>query len=126
VIGRLLGVITDATSRPAERRREALRERFVESIPTVVSRFHAFAETLASRPAHPGLVAALWRECHRVHGVARSHGFMEASRLAGALERRVRGWAGDAALERGERARVIGDFAEAIDAAFATDHPAIG
>ena len=118
-------MITTATSRPAERRREALRDRFVESIPTVVSRFHAFAETLASRPSQPGLVAALWRECHRVHGVARSHGFMEASRLAGALERRVRGWAGDAALEREERARVIGEFAEAVDAAFQTDRATV-
>ena len=119
-------MISIATPRPAERRRETLRERFIESIPTVVSRFHAFAETLASRPAQPGLVAALWRECHRVHGVARSHGFVEASRLAGALERRVRGWAGDPALERDERAQVIGEFAEALDVAFEAERSAGG
>jgi chemotaxis protein histidine kinase CheA len=104
----------------AERRRAALRERFEATVPEVIARFRACAASLGSGPAAPAAVAALWRETHRVHCAARSHGFVDASRLAGAFERRVRGWAGDAALEHDDRAAAVAEFAAAMEAALAT------
>ena len=110
--------MSTTTFQPATRRREALRERFAASTGAVVTRFHGFAISLADAPARTELVAALWRETHRLHCDALSHGYVEASRLAGALERRVRAWAGDPAIERAERAAIVATFAAALDAAF--------
>jgi hypothetical protein len=110
--------MSTATLQPATRRREALRERFAASTDGVVARYHGFATSLVDAPTRTELVAALWRETHRLHCDALSHGYVDASRLAGALERRVRGWAGDPTIERAERAAIVGAFAAALDMAF--------
>jgi chemotaxis protein histidine kinase CheA len=105
----------------AERRLRQRRDRFLASAAVTVAGFRAVAVALAAAPAHAGAIETLWRETHRVHGAASSHGCVGASRLAGALERRVRGWAADPSIEREERSAVVDRFAAALDRALADD-----
>lgn len=97
-----------------------LRERYVASSGATIRAFEALAERLSSDPTAPEVVEALRRELHRVHGTAGSYGFLEVSRLAGALELLAIRWTGDATFDRDRRGAVIRQFARALEAAFAT------
>lgn len=99
----------------------ALRERFRETSAGTIATFEELARQLAADPAAPETMLALRRELHRVHGTAGSYGFAEASRLAATLEARVIRWERDAALERPQRAMIIGHFASALKLAFSAD-----
>ena len=72
-----------------------LRERFRETSAGTIALLEDLARQLGADPSDPETIAALRRELHRVHGTAGSYGFIEASRLAGKLERRVIEWEKD-------------------------------
>jgi DNA-binding response OmpR family regulator/HPt (histidine-containing phosphotransfer) domain-containing protein len=98
-----------------------LRERFRESSAGTIALLEDLARQLVAEPSAPETIAALRRELHRVHGTAGSYGFVEASRLAAKLELRVTGWEQDAAIERAQRATVIGHFVSALRLAMSAD-----
>jgi DNA-binding response OmpR family regulator/HPt (histidine-containing phosphotransfer) domain-containing protein len=98
-----------------------LRERFRESSAGTIALLEDLARQLAADPSAPETIAALRRELHRVHGTAGSYGFVEASRLAAKLEQRVAGWEQDAAIERAQRATIIGHFVSALRLAMSAE-----
>ncbi len=53
---------------------------------------------------------------HRVHGTAGSYGFLQASRLAAAMEQVALRWAADEDLDRERRAEVIRRFSRTLGA----------
>ena len=87
-----------------------LRERFRETSAGTITMLEELARQLGTEPTSPDAITALRRELHRVHGTAGSYGFAEASRLAAKLEQRVGDWENDPALERTQRATIIGHF----------------
>jgi len=99
----------------------ALRERFRESSAGTISLLEDLARQLGADPVGPDTISALRRELHRVHGTAGSYGFGEASRLAGKLEQRVGSWELDPALERDQRATIIGHFVSALRLAMSAE-----
>jgi chemotaxis protein histidine kinase CheA len=112
---------TERGREAAERRLHQRRERFLASASALVAGFRALAVALTAAPAHAGAIETLWREAHRIHGAASSHGCVGASRLAGTFERRVRAWVRDPALERAERAAVVERFTDALALALVDD-----
>ena len=98
-----------------------LRERFRETSAGTITMLEDLARQLGIEPTSPDTVAALRRELHRVHGTAGSYGFAEASRLAEKLERRVGDWENDPALERTQRATIIGHFVSALRLAMSAE-----
>jgi DNA-binding response OmpR family regulator/HPt (histidine-containing phosphotransfer) domain-containing protein len=98
-----------------------LRERFRESSAGTIALLEDLARQLIADPSAPETIAALRRELHRVHGTAGSYGFVEASRLAAKLEQRVTGWEQDTAIERAQRATIIGHFVSALRLAMSAE-----
>ena len=94
-----------------------LRERYLASSGNTIAAFAALAEQLASTPSAPEVVETLRRELHRVHGTAGSYGFLEASRLSGALEPVAIKWAADPDLDRARRATIVRQFVRALSSA---------
>jgi chemotaxis protein histidine kinase CheA len=105
------------SSHPSEALR-VLRERFRAASPATVARLRNFAAVLARTPDAPGVIDALRRELHRVHGTAGSYGFKAASELAAAMEERVARWAKAPTLEREERSALLEEFTGALERAF--------
>jgi DNA-binding response OmpR family regulator len=98
-----------------------LRERFRETSAGTIALLEDLARQLGADPSAPETISALRRELHRVHGTAGSYGFIEASRLAAKLEQRVGGWEEDPALERSQRATIIGHFVSALRLAMSSE-----
>ena len=98
-----------------------LRERFRETSAGTIALLEDLARQLGADPSAAETIAALRRELHRVHGTAGSYGFIEASRLAEKLEKRVAGWEQDPALERSQRATIIGHFVSALRLAMSAE-----
>lgn len=92
----------------------ALRERYQATSGNTVEAFRRLATQLSTSPGALEVVETLRRELHRVHGTAGSYGFPEASKLAAAFEEVAIRWAGDAALDREDRARMTGEFASRL------------
>src|SRR5688572_12060797 len=99
-----------------------LRERFRETSAGTIALLEDLAHQLAVDPTAPETIASLRRELHRVHGTAGSYGFSEASRLSAKLEVRVAGWEQDSALERTQRATIIGHFVSALRLAMSAEN----
>jgi len=102
---------------PAEAMR-ALQERFRASGTRTVETFRALAAQLTATPTAAGVVDAVRRELHRVHGTAGSYGYQEASRLAGKLEARAARWAADGLVDHDQRGAMIEQFAGVLELAF--------
>jgi DNA-binding response OmpR family regulator len=98
-----------------------LRERFRETSAGTIALLEDLARQLGADPCSPETISALRRELHRVHGTAGSYGFAEASRLAAKLEQRVGSWERDSALERSQRATIIGHFVSALRLAMSAE-----
>jgi DNA-binding response OmpR family regulator len=98
-----------------------LRERFRETSAGTIALLEDLARQLGADPSAAETISALRRELHRVHGTAGSYGFSEASRLAAKLEQRVAGWEDDPALERSQRATIIGHFVSALRLAMSAE-----
>lgn len=99
----------------------ALRERFRETSAGTITLLDDLARQLGADPSAPETIEQLRRELHRVNGTAGSYGFSDASRLAAKLETRVASWESDPALERGQRATIIGHFVSALRLAMAAE-----
>ena len=102
------------TPTQAEQALAALRDRFRAAMGNTLTAFEALATQLASSPGAPELLSALRRELHRVHGTAGSYGFLDASRLAAALEERALRWDADPGLDRPQRAAIVEHFVSAL------------
>jgi CheY-like chemotaxis protein len=99
----------------------ALRERFRETSAGTIALLEDLSRQLGADPSSLETISALRRELHRVHGTAGSYGFVDASRLASKLERRVAAWEDDVALERPQRATIIGHFVSALRLAMSAE-----
>ena len=93
---------------------EMLTARYRADAAALCDRFAAIGVSLAGDPSDANALAALQLESHRVRGTAGSLGFDAASERCGEIEERAERWLADPMLDRGERARLVADFAGAL------------
>ncbi len=91
-----------------------LRARFAATAPAIIATLTDIADRLEADATDAAALDALVRESHRVHGTAGSHGFHDASRLAGEMERSAAAWLADPALEADARGARVRDLARAL------------
>src|SRR3989449_5440540 len=85
-----------------------LLEEYLAGMRPVLVALAGLAERLAATRNDLAALEALRRETHKIHGSARSFGFMEVSRLAAGMEATVRdwiSWPGDPEVDRGSLTR---------------------
>ena len=91
-----------------------LRARYKASSETMLETFRQVARRLADAPDDAATLESLRRELHRIRGTAGSFGFMEANRIAKALEDRAIRWSADPDLDRPRRGTLVASFAGAL------------
>ena len=98
---------------------------FLTAARATVDTFDRLASDLVARPDSDDLLEPFRRELHKLNGSAATFGFARAGRMAAAMETVVRKWLEAAALDRERRSDVVGNFASAIRAQFATGTEAV-
>lgn len=91
-----------------------LRARYRASSDAMLETFRQMAGRLRDAPDDAATIESLRRELHRIRGTAGSFGFMEANRIAKALEDRAIRWSADPYLDRERRGALVASFADGL------------
>lgn len=101
-----------------------LRARYKASSETMLEAFRHMARRLTEAPDDVATLESLRRELHRIRGTAGSFGFMEANRIAKALEDRAVRWSSEPQLDVARRGTLVENFVAALG--LALEEPAEG